>query len=108
MTERWVLIGNVTYRKDGPRNEKILPLVFQAELVRVEFKFLTYPPPTYYRAGWINQVWKIQGRQHLRPGHVVPMVPSVFRFEAERPYQVRFSPVQYLFPCVVTFYRSVS
>ncbi len=107
MAEIWRAVGAITYRQGGAREAKILPLIFQSELVRVEFKFLTRPAPVYYRAGWINQVWRLQGRQHLRPGLVVPVAPSVFKFEAERGYQVRFKPVQYLFPCVVTFYRSV-
>ena len=107
MTERWRIVGTIIYRKCGPREAKVLPLVFQSELVRVDIRFLSNPAPVYYRAGWINQVWKLQGRQHLRSGLVVPVAPSVFKFEADRPYQIRFKPVQYLFPCVVTIYRSL-
>jgi hypothetical protein len=107
MAEIWRIVGTITYRDGGSREAKILPLVFQSELVRVEFKFLTRPAPVYYRAGWINQVWRLQGKQHLRPGLVVPVAPSVFKFDADRAYQIRFNPVQYLFPCIVTFYRLV-
>ncbi len=107
MAEIWRIVGKITYRNSGTRSEQILPLVFQSQLVRVNIKFLTFPTPIYYRAGWINQVWKIQGRPHLCPGQLVPVAPAVFKFDAERAYQIRFKPVQYLFPCVVTFYRSV-
>ena len=107
MAEIWRIVGTIIYLEGGQREAKILPLVFQAELVRVECRFLTNPAPVYYRAGWINQIWKIQGKQHLRPGRVVPVAPSVFDFSTDRAYQIRFSPVVYLFPCIVTFYRLV-
>lgn len=84
---------------------KTLPLVFQAELVKVNIRFLRPPAPVYYKAGWINQVLRLQGGQHILPGSVVPVVPSVFEFNPDRPSQIRFKPVDYLFPCVILFYR---
>lgn len=105
--EAWRLVGTLIYRKYGPRDAKILPVVFQSNLIKVNFRFLTKNSPVYYKAGWINQVVRVQGGQHLLPGMIVPVQPSIFKFDAGLPSQIRFNPVDYLFDCVILFYRAV-
>jgi hypothetical protein len=93
----------------GKRNKKaaIIPITLSAEFVRIEITILTYPRPTWYRAGWINQAYIIGGQPKLMPGLVVPLAPSIFEFSANYLYQVRFKPVIYLPPAIVKFYRAI-
>lgn len=103
---QWRQFYTLVYSTKG-RGAAILPIPLTAEWVRVEVVILTFPRPDWYRAGWINQVLVIQGKPHLQPGLIVPLAPSVFRFENVSSYQVRFKPVPYLPVSMVKFYRSV-
>lgn len=103
---QWRQFYTLVYGKRG-RDAATIPLFLSAEWVRVEITILTFPRPTWYRAGWMNQVLLAGGRPHLKQGLTVPLAPSIFRFEPVGNYQLRFKPVPYLPPAIVKFYRSV-
>lgn len=89
------------------RDAAIIPIPIASEWVRIEIIVLTFPRPNWYRAGWLNQVIVTDGKPSIMPSQVVPLQPSIFRFEAELIYQLRFKPVPYLPNSLVRFYRSV-
>jgi hypothetical protein len=105
-TLQWRRFYTLVYSTRG-RDAAIVPISISAQWVRIEISILTFPRPTWYRAGWINQVQVVSGKPYLRPGEVVPLAPSIFKFENDGPYQVRFKPVPYLPSAIVTFYRSM-
>ncbi len=104
---QWRQFYTLVYSDKGKRDAAIIPIFLSVEWVRIEVIVLTFPRPTWYRAGWINQTFSIQGKPHIRPGLVVPLAPSIFQFAFDSSYQVRFKPVPYLPPAIVKFYRSV-
>ncbi len=102
----WVRFFSVSYRQK--RDTVLIPDILSANFVRIEIEVFTPPkPPAWYRAGWLNQVYMVQGKPHLLPGQVVPLAPSIFRMPTDHPYRLRFSPVPYMPSAIVRFYRSV-
>lgn len=104
---QWRSFWTIAYTGSSDRGAVIVPINISANWVRIEIIFLTLPRPKWYLAGWINQVYVINGRPHLMPGESVPTAPSIFEFKAEAIYQVRFCPVPYLPNSIVRLYRSV-
>lgn len=101
----WVEFGSVAmYTRRYP---VVLPAVISAEWVRVQFSFERRPKDTWFRAGWISQVHTIAGKPHVRPSQVVPLAPSVFKFDPAPSYQIRFEPVEWLPGCTIRFFRSL-
>lgn len=103
---QWRRFYTLVYSKKG-RDAAIIPIPIKSPWVRIELTILTFPPPTWYQAGWLNQTYVYQGKPYIAPGVLVPLAPSVYQFDTEHLYQVRFNPVPYLPPAIVTFYRSI-
>lgn len=89
------------------REAVILPTVLTSRFIRVEVSILVFPPPKWYRAGWLNQVITVGGRPYMLPGQPCPLKPSAFEFADITQYQLRFAPVPYLPNAIVTFWRSI-
>lgn len=90
------------------RKAVIVPTDLTARFIRIEVSILVFPRPTWYRAGWINQVVMVAGKPHLLPGQPCPMEPSAFELSDIAIYRLRFAPVPYLPNAIVTLYRSIS
>lgn len=107
MLLQWRSFYTLVYSR--ARYPVIIPVSLSAEWVRVEFTYITISQPkdNWYRAGWINQVYQIDGKPHLRPSQVVPLAPAIFQFDPSTSYRIRFSPVSWLPSCLVKFSRSL-
>ncbi|QQE65731.1 hypothetical protein GFS31_24190 [Leptolyngbya sp. BL0902] len=106
MSDQWRFIGSVLYTEKGYRDPRTLPMVLQAEYIRVEVSFLKRPEPDWYRAGWLNQVAQFGTKRLLLPSQVVPLeAPSGLRMDTARPYRIRFAPVPWLPGARVSFWR---
>lgn len=103
---QWRSFYTLVYSNQG-RNASIIPIPLSAEWVRIEITVLTFPRPTWYRAGWINQVFMVQGKPYLMPALVAPLAPSMFNFAGDSPYYLRFKPVTYLPNAIVRFSKSI-
>lgn len=103
---QWQQFYTLVFGQRG-RGATIVPIFLTAEFVRIEIVVLTFPRPTWYKAGWVNQAPIIAGKPHLMPGQVCTLAPAIFKFEAVGIYQVRFKPVPYLPSSIVKFYRSL-
>lgn len=108
MDLQWQRFESLTYSNSSSRSASVLlPTKLSSEWLRIEIIVLAEPRPRWYKAGWINQVLSVQGLPYLRGSEIVPLAPSIFKFENQSTYQVRFQPVFYLPNCIVKFYRSL-
>lgn len=97
----------LVFRKDGPREDRVFPLVIESPVVRVEVSPMVpwSEWPDWYRAGWISQVALFGAKQLILPSQVVPMIaPAAMPMNTDRPYKIRFEPVGWLPPCRIFFY----
>lgn len=107
MTDTWRYLGMQVFRKNGPRDDRVMAPIINSPFVRVEVVPLVRLSqwPDWYRAGWINPVAQFGARRLILPSQVVPLIgPSALPMPTERPYRVRFAPVPWLPPCRVLFY----
>lgn len=101
----WRRFYTLVYSQRG-RDAAILPIPLTAQFIRVEISLFVFPRPTWYQAGWIARSIRAEGKPLLLPSQVCPLLPSVFPFDDVGVYYLRFKPVPYLPPCLITFWRS--
>lgn len=102
----WRRFYTLVYSTRG-REAVILPIPLRAEFVRVEISLLAFPRPTWYQAGWLARSIVAEGKPVVFPSVVCPLIPSVFSFDEVGVYYLRFKPVPYLPPAIISFYRSI-
>lgn len=104
MVIEWRSLQTFVFSKNREAVTTITPITSQ--WVRIEVKPLVRVKGDWYRAGWLNQVSVIGGRDYLQRSQVVPFAPSIYQFEPGYPYKLRFKPVPYMPNAIVRIYRS--
>jgi hypothetical protein len=104
---QWRQFWTIAYGGKGARKAAIIPIIMGSDWVRIEVTILTFPKPNWYLAGWLNQVYIVQGKPFVMPSVEVPFAPSLYRMPDAVRYQIKFSPVRYMPSSIVRFYQSV-
>lgn len=104
----WQQVATLTYGKGKPRLPVLLPPTIGVEWVRLEISVIGIKPG-HYRAGWLNQIVSISGKNHQFASTLVPLqFNSIHKFSLETgAYRLLFSPVDYLPHCTIRFYKFV-
>lgn len=104
MAIEWRSLQTFVFSKRREAVTTITPVTSQ--WIRIEIKPIVVFRADWYRAGYLNQVLVISGREYLQQSQIVPFLPSIYQFETVHPYKLRFKPVPYMPNAIVRIYRS--